>query len=86
MTADLATRAKSALLAEELDKASLALEEHRKTASDREYLALEEIQQAAEIAYEDHNHPILLNNEGEPFKCPMCKCQLLESDMEGDDE
>ena len=86
MTADLATREKAALLAQALDKASLALENAKDSASDEDYIRLEEAHEAAEIAYQEHGHSILTKEDGTPFKCPMCKCQLLESDTETEDE
>ena len=82
--ADLATREKAALLAEQLDKASIALEEHHKTADDATYAALEKAEKELQVAYSAHGHPVAMRNDGSTLTCPMCKAPMLEEDLEAE--
>lgn len=82
MTADLATREKAALLAEELNKAAEALENARDTADEATFKALDKAHDDANEAFDRHPRKVMTNHRGDTFRCPMCKAPLLEEDLE----
>ena len=79
---DLAAREKAADLAEALDRASLALEEHQKTADEATWAKLEAAETAAHAAYDAYGHRVAMRNDGSMLSCPMCKAPILEDDYE----
>ena len=79
---DLAAREKAAELADELDKASITVEEHQKTADDATWSKLEAAETAAHAAYDAHGHPVAQRDGGSTLRCPICQAPILEEDLE----
>ena len=79
---DLATREKALALYEAHHKAFNAEADADANITNEAYAALEKAEKDAAQAVEDFGLHVMTNNKVEPIRCPMCKCQLLEEDLE----
>ena len=79
---DLAAREKALALYEAHHKAFNAEADADKSISNEAYAALEKAEKDTAQAVDDFGLHVMTNNKVEPIRCPMCKCQLLEEDLE----